>query len=227
MAPANCTALGDGSTPKTADIARGQRSNDHTWMSFSPSPWGPWSAPVVVLNGSGIDTNLSPVILADGSLVGLWRGGLNATRPWSTIQRVAASNWRDPATYIPEYNDLFPEVHSTEDPHVYIDAQGHFHAVFHHCFQCPKSCVCGGHAFSADGVVWHYPYVNGSAYSAHVALVDGRELEFERRERPHLVFAPDGVTPVALTNGAGIDGTGQNHDATWTFLQPLKTNKTK
>ena len=56
-------------------------------MSWTAKPSGPWSAPVVVLKGSDIDSNLSPVILKNGSLVGLWRGGLNSTRPWSTIQR--------------------------------------------------------------------------------------------------------------------------------------------
>jgi hypothetical protein len=124
---ANCTALGDGSTPPTAGMKRGGRSNDHTWMSWSKLAGGPWSAPVVVLAGEGIDSNLSPVILTNGSLIGLWRGGLNATRPWSTIQRVTASNWKDASSYRPEYDDLFPEVHSTEDPHMYLDADGNFH----------------------------------------------------------------------------------------------------
>jgi hypothetical protein len=63
----------------------------------------------------------------------------------------------------------------------------------------------------------------GQAYSEKVELTDGRELEFTKRERPHLVFDKDGVTPVALTNGAGIDGIGQYDDAVWTFLQPLAT----
>ena len=66
-------------------------------------------------------------------------------------------------------------------------------------------------------------YTNGSAYDHHVTLDNGTQIEFHRRERPHLVFAADGVTPLALTNGAGIDGIGQYGDATWTFLQPLET----
>ena len=41
-------------------------------------------------------------------------------------------------------------------------------------------------------------------------------------ELPHVVFDADGVTPVALTNGAGIDGTGRFHDAVW--LAPLPTH---
>ena len=51
----------------------------------------------------------------------------------------------------------------------------------------------------------------------------GEVLVFMRRERPHLVFASDGVTQVALTSGAGIDAVGKYGDATWTVLQPLKT----
>jgi hypothetical protein len=66
------------------------------------------------------------------------------------------------------------------------------------------------------------PYINGSAYWENVTLASGEALEFTKRERPHLVFGPDGITPVALTNGAGIDGIGKFGDATWTFLQPLR-----
>jgi len=112
----NCSVLGDGSTPPSMSVnkRRGGRSSDHTWMAIASKPSGPWSKPVVVLQGTGIDTNLSPVIFPNGSLLGLWRGGLNSTRPWSTIQRVTATNWKDPSTYKPEYDDLFPDVHSTE-----------------------------------------------------------------------------------------------------------------
>ena len=91
---ANCSGLGDGSTPPGAGMLRGGRSNDHTWMSWAKAAAGPWSAPVVVLAGQGIDSNLSPVINNDSSLLGLWRGGLNRTRPWSTIQRVTAGHWK-------------------------------------------------------------------------------------------------------------------------------------
>ncbi len=99
---------------------------------------------------------------------------------------------------------------------MYQDANGILHAILHPCFQCPKPCVCGGHAYSETGADWHYPYINGSAYWENVTLSSGEVLEFHRRERPHLVFAPDGVTPKALTNGVGLDGIGRFGDATWT-----------
>ena len=66
------------------------------------------------VEGTGSGGNPAPVIFPNGSLLGLWRGGLNSTRPWSTIQRVTATNWKDPSTYKPEYDDLFPDVHSAE-----------------------------------------------------------------------------------------------------------------
>ena len=71
-------------------------------------------------------------------------------------------------------------------------------------------------------MAWHYPYVLGSAYWENATLTDGRSVEFTKRERPHLVFAEDGVTPLALTNGAGVDGVGKHGDHTWTFLQLLR-----
>lgn len=106
---------------------------------------------------------------------------------------------------------------------MYLDGSGHFHAVFHHCYQCPKGCVCGGHAYSTDGKQWAYPYISGSAYWENVTFSSGQVAQFHKRERPHLVFGKDGVTPVALTNGAALEGSiGKFGDATWTFMQPLE-----
>jgi hypothetical protein len=84
---------------------------------------------------------------------------------------------------------------------------------------------CGGHAFSADGRTWHYPYINGSAYGENATLAGGGVVHFAARQRPHIVLGPDGVTPVALTNGSQLVGEGgQAGDATVTFLQPIRTH---
>ena len=86
--------------------------------------------------------------------------------------------------------------------------------------------ICGGHAYSQDGVEWHYPFITGEVYNkfANVTRAGGGTVEFTRRERPHIVVGKDGVTPVALTNGAGVDGIGKYGDHTWTFLQPIRTS---
>ena len=63
VTPASDEACHDSATPDTNPTA----------MSWSSSPWGPWSAPVIVIENTSSDSNLSPLIRADGSLLGLWR----------------------------------------------------------------------------------------------------------------------------------------------------------
>ena len=58
---------------------------------------------------------------------------------------------------------------------------------------------------------------SGLAYTNHVDHTDGTSTTFTRRERPHLVFADDGCTPLALTNGV-VPG-GSTGDASHTLLQ--------
>ena len=89
-------------------------------------------------------------------------------------------------------------------------------------YRCKKGCVCGGHAYSVDGVQWFYPLIIGEAYTQFATITNSTVVEFSRRERPHIVLGKDGVTPIALTNGAGMDGVGKYGDHTWTFLQPLQ-----
>ena len=61
-----------------------------------------------------------------------------------------------PGQYVLEHSDLFPGVGVVEDPHVWLDVRGRFHALFHHETGCPTTpwggkMNCGGHAFSLDG----------------------------------------------------------------------------
>jgi hypothetical protein len=73
-----------------------------TVMSWSKSPWGPWSKPVKIprlMPGFescpqyGIDENFAAVILSGGRLVALGRGCM-------TVHVTTASNWKDPSTYV-------------------------------------------------------------------------------------------------------------------------------
>eukprot|EP00966_Prymnesium_polylepis_P274038 6330766-Prymnesium_polylepis.1 len=68
VTPDSCT---DYATPDTNPTA----------MSWSMSPWGPWSEPVTVIEDTQSDSNLSPLIRADGSLIGLWRS-FNDSPAW-------------------------------------------------------------------------------------------------------------------------------------------------
>lgn len=67
---------------KTASSALEPPPPRHTYMVHARSPYGPWSAPVLVLRANEsiwdnrsvlIDTNLAVAILPDSRVVGIWR----------------------------------------------------------------------------------------------------------------------------------------------------------
>ena len=222
----NCS---DGSSPPGCGRGGGEGP---TVVSWAPAPEGPWSPPLLLLDmpgGGEPDTNLAPVILANGSLVGIWRTwgtspACPRVRGGSCPHLVTAAHWKNASSYVFHQEALFPELatRGSEDPALYLDARGRFHALFHNMDPCPDyPCpeVAGGHAFSADGVAWSY---TGVAYNSSGLYADGAPFSFSRRERPHPVMAADGVTIVALTTGVGYaDGSAAHGDATFTFLQPV------
>ena len=82
----------------------------------------------------------------------------------------------------------------------------------------PKSPVpspgwAGGHAFSRDGLNWS---AWSRCYNTSIPLTSGRTVEAERRERPKLLFAPDG-RPTHLYNGAIFP------TETYTVVAPIKS----
>ena len=89
-------------------------------------------------------------------------------------------------------------------------------------YGCGQYNSCGGHAFSVDGKSWTF---TGQAYTSHTVYTDGTTYDFPYCERPHLIFAEDGVTPLALTNGVK-PGWGQGGDQSFTLLRPLATPST-
>eukprot|EP00937_MAST-01D_sp_MAST-1D-sp2_P007874 g7874.t1 len=248
----NCTAraTGNGAGPKLAtpsptlaptpaptEMYR-YRGDQPTYMAYAPSPGGPWSTPVQVIGIDSVrnaDSNLAAAIYSNGSLVGLFR---TRTFPPATpsgssrVHLVTASDWKDPASYITHEADLFPGVgyRGLEDMHVYFDARGGVHSLFHHmdnatCPNVDDLPACGGHAFSADGTSWTY---GGVAFGREVEFTDGGSFAFERRERPHFIFDADGTTPVALTSGVQYGDIpfaplGQE-GATYTLLQPVQAD---
>lgn len=95
-----------------------------------------------------------------------------------------------------------------EDAFLWLDARGAWHMLFHvWTNQVESQCVnatVSAHAFSSDGLQWfvgeHQPY------NTSVAFTDGHVEISPTRERPKLVFAGDGVTPLFLVNGAVTGG---------------------
>ena len=108
-----------------------------------------------------------------------------------------------------------PDGDNTEDPFVW-ESDGHFHALFHAMDPGDDQTYCGGHAFSEDGLSWTY---SGIAFSNLVNFTDGSSFAFSRRERPHLLFAPD-KTPIALSNG--VQYGGPFGDAVFTLVQNIQ-----
>eukprot|EP01059_Diplonema_ambulator_P002247 TRINITY_DN1189_c3_g1_i1.p1 TRINITY_DN1189_c3_g1~~TRINITY_DN1189_c3_g1_i1.p1 ORF type:complete len:464 (+),score=25.14 TRINITY_DN1189_c3_g1_i1:38-1429(+) len=213
-----CTCT-NGSTPKdgSCNLYPAHPDNDPTVMSTATSVNGPWSSPKIVMENTDSDTNLTPWFGENKTMVGLWRtfASPNGTRSYSRIHLVTASNYEDAATYkynTELWNDLFGLGGPTEDPFLYRDVEGNYHALFHNMYGCMP---CGGHAFSADnGTTW--VYTGGDAYS-DTLVFDTTHQRVERRERPHLVFDDD-RNPLYLTTGVI---TGWNGDYSFTSVVPV------
>ena len=220
-----CTGCTDGSTPpKTCGALGGGigiEDTDPSYMVWAPAPTGPWSAPVLVGPKKVImDANLAGVINADGSFVGMWRDHTGGKG--STPHPISARDWKDPATYVWSEEVLFKDAEGPlEDMFIYKDGAGVFHALFHLQYGCGAHNSCGGHAFSADGKAWKF---TGTAYTSHTEYDDGSSADFPYCERPHFVFAADGTTPLALTNGVK-PGWGEGGDQSFTLLRPLATSQ--
>jgi hypothetical protein len=212
--------------------------NRSTFMIFSETgPWGPWSAPVLVLqpNMSSwgglpalVDTNLAMTVLPDGSAIGIWRKCENTDEFGSTCvsecctfpHLLRASNWRDAATYMPDSaRRLFPNIlpYGSEDPFVWREADGSIHAILHD-EQGPSRCTAlGRHSYSLDnGSSW--VYASSNAYDGNVSFTNGSSFTFYRRERPHLILDQHG-RPTHLTNG--VQETTAN-DRSYTLVQKLR-----
>ena len=251
--PRLCTACTSGATPDGPcdNTTRPADPNTHdpTWMSFTKSlnssgrssssgnRFHGWSKPVVVLQDpQPIDSNLAPVILDDGSLVGMIRTWPDGSVEGSTIALVTATNWRDPRTYTQEKDALFPadliKAVGLEDPNLYLDENGDCHAMFHSMMGSPMGDprhvddqrACGAHAFAkkescATSKGWRF---GGEAYGNTVEYVDGTRRTFARRERPHVLTThPRGGAVTHLTNGAVLGG--ERGDACETIIQPVRT----
>ena len=109
------------------------------------------------------------------------------------------------------------------DPCIWIDCDGHYHALFHNLQTDGQmfNNIVGAHAFSEDGINWIW---GGYSYNGDVEFNDGSKLSFQSLERPHIVLdGKDGCTPVGLTNGAfpGDGNDGYVNDQVYTLLQPL------
>jgi hypothetical protein len=136
-------------------------------------------------------------------------------------------HWKNASSYTwhsePMLPLQLPEDVGLEDPYLFRDARGGFHALFH-AFSLNASTAAGdrgGHAFSEDGLVWQW---GGISYDNKGSFSDGTLFNFLGRQRPHLVFEGNSTSPLGLSNGViYADGTTKGSDACFTFVQPVRT----
>eukprot|EP01084_Bolivina_argentea_P054655 100229_1 len=203
----------DGSTPNTSTQCQPNNRNWNesllTYMSYTidiTAGSSLWSKPVLIPSTSPlIDTNMAGVILTNGTFMGLYRDDKN-----DECHIVRADNWKDNTTYI-EY--LYQLGIGFDDPFVWLDKNEYFHVLVHGHGE-------GIHGFSLDGWSWYMNEVG--TYPKYINFTDGSSEIFKDRARPHIIFDKDGITPIALTNGAKYyDGTSLYMDASYTALQPI------
>ena len=149
----------DGSTgPGDCPTASAPFGKHATFMSWTMDPNGNWSWPEKLFASNiGGDTNFSPLLLANGSLVGLWRKW-GVGNGGSRIFVATAAHWRNVTSYtmhrfssaaeVPtvlkrkkhRYSmEIFPDLGAagTEDQFIYQDYDGNYHAYFHNSERCP------------------------------------------------------------------------------------------
>lgn len=229
----NCTGLEDPTTAASMirrDLhgASPTKKSQNVTVSFKlhysdSGPLGPWKTHVADIrdfpqkyNFPG-NWNPAPTVLFDGRV----RVVVHTNYPdgWSGEVIVEAASWQGP--YHPITRDITNCTKCQEDPFMWKDQRGHWHILYHKMFDppgpnpIPSPGWTGGHSFSEDGIHWSPIY---RAYNTTVLFEDGRTVEMLRRERPKLIFRPDGVTPTHLSNGV-VDPDGKTH----TMVVPLNT----
>ena len=234
--PSDCPSMTSPFNPRLRD-------SDPTLMAYSSHPEGPWStAQPIWPKYQGSDTNFAPIILPNNSLVAIWRSW---TERGSRCYLATATDWRDASTYVQHTEEeLFPDLGTagTEDPFLYRDIDGTYHAIFHHMYGYDTETqwwldAVGGHAFSEDGISWTYSGVAwGNSTTTQqgnvVEFTDGTSFRFTRRERPHLVFDQKTgelaflVTAAQYGTGKNPGQYGDNGDASFTLLQPILSSTT-
>ena len=211
-----------------------------TAVFYSASPDGPWQQKAVAAPSpeGGFPyavANPTAHIFENGTTILLYRsysavrtgGTWNVGAPYpgyTLIGLGVAPHWSGP--YMMSYFPIFDNMN--EDPHLYRDFRGNFHAVFHGMDQwgCGDQTPCrlnvGRHAFSEDGLQWVYSRVN--AWTTKVEYEDGSTVDFARRERPEMILDADGhITHLlsGVVDGRVMEG---QQDRSFTIVVPVCTN---
>jgi hypothetical protein len=115
--------------------------------------------------------------------------------PHDTIWLARAPSWRGPYEFVYDRPVFEGENFNEEDPCIWRDHRGHFHALFH---------FTHGHAWSEDGLVWHWGG-GVSAWTSTLKLPGGGTRELRDAERPRVFISPETGRPALLFVASGGD----------------------
>lgn len=180
-------------------------------MHVSDSPDGPWAymqAAVprdnpTIASGADIGAsadNPAPFMFSNGSVLMLSRSydmEAKLSRVWVSV----APGLGGPYRIVQPAGIFSPSSFSEEDPCLWMDHRGRFHALFH---------FTHGHAYSEDGLYWHWGSENAWSGDLHgMALGDSERPRVwinQDTKRPELLFFASGGAQVPTAVGQGQKG---------------------
>lgn len=186
-------------------------------MSSAPDIRGPWTPAQVLVNGTNPapwpawspQDKTSEIILGSEDL------NIYAADRWDGDYRlINAAPWNT-SDYSPTW---------TEDPFLWRDKRGHWHALGHWMidlveYDGRKYPRVGAHMYSRT-LTGKWNFKLHEAFNSTVNFTDGTTQTLNRRERPKIYFSDDGeMTPLYLLNGVQDIGSS----ASYTLIQPIGT----
>jgi len=199
-----------------------------TAADAGPFPWAPLNATLINFTlGQWIPSlvNPSPLILPNGTtLIMVHSAGTGGGGPVILRSVVGGTaGWRGPYEVMVTSQDhrWNGSAAGTEDPFLWVDARGNYHAMYHHL----GGGFLGRHAWSADGYTWSDTV---PCYNNSFTLTDGTVLEPGANggaQRPALLQDPTTLQPTHLFL-AGATCSSSTHPTClpgpYTMVVPLK-----
>lgn len=222
-----CPASGGAETVDCGPVWTPDTTPTSAHILYASSLDGPWQSIDANLTDVGIPPrmgkwgidNPAPYFFPNGSVLLLGRC------EWNTVGSITAESWRGPYRMGREIGDVSVVDGVAEDPFIWRDMRGNFHALFHggkQSFQPgATNHATGAHGFSEDGVEWTYSPI--PAFGTNITTADGKIHSYARRERPHLIFNRAGEPThlyTALTNWTLYT---TKPDLAFTFAQAIPT----
>ena len=220
-------------------IFSGANIGDAMWnyISFSKdlnADPGVWQKNMIRVPGQNesLYTDLcpsNPLIFDNGTMLAFWTDRTWAPSYDSVAKLMTSNLWNE--TYIMHNNNLWisniSDQTALEDPFIWFDeSDNSYHAIYHGMIPGPQvfnwqHSSEGRHSYSIDGKVWylspHFTYNTTVCYTD----ADPPCHEYQRRERPHLIFDPKSGEPTHLTNAFT---TTDNSDKSALLMVPLYTS---